>query len=196
MIESDQYFTLPHVSYRTIQSPDGSQIVTWSVRQTPLDSTGVTVDPDVSQIVTWPVRQTPLDSTGIKGDSCLEKGIQLSPPDCARLCQTGLFWSQKWQWSPERGVQWIPPDCAGLEWQNGSGVQRGGSGGFRRTVQNWSDKIVVESREGGPVDSAGLCRTGVKKWQRGGSSGFRQTVPDWTLLESKIAVEFVFNSLK
>ena len=112
-----QYFTLPHVSYRTIRSPDGSQIVTWTVRRTPLDSTGVTVDPDGSQIVTWSVRWTPLD--------------------CAGLDSSGV--------------------------KNGSRVQRGGSSGFRRTVPDWSDKMAVESREGGPVDSAGLCWTGVTK---------------------------------
>ena len=152
------------MSYRTIRSPDGSQIVTWSVRRTPLDSIGLTVDPDVSQIVTWSVRRTPLDSTGIKADSCLEWGIQLSPPDCARLCQTGLFWSQKWQWSPKRCVRWNPPDwstfkkhttyisdiclvdCAGLCW----------------TGLFWSPKRFVRwNPPDCPVlDSSGVCQTG------------------------------------
>ena len=155
----EQYFTLPHMSYRTIRSPDGSQIVTWSTRRTPLDSIRLTVDPDVSQIVTWSVRRTPLDSTGIKADSCLERGIHLSPPDCARLCQTGLFWSQKWQWSPKRCVQWnlldwstfkkhttyisdicwwTVPDCAGLD---SSGVQRG----VWWNPQDWSTGMRLAS---------------------------------------------------
>ena len=106
--------------------------------------------PDGSQIVTWTVRRTPLDSTGIKVDSCLERGIQLSPPDCAGLDSSGV--------------------------KNGSGVQRGVSGGVRRTgplsrnIQHtyliyvwWTvlDWTLLESKEVCPVESAGLSCPGL-----------------------------------
>ena len=110
-----QYFTLPHMSYWTIRSPDGSQIVTWSVRWTPLDCAG-------------------LDSSGVKNGSGVQRGVS-----------SGFRWTVL-DWSDKIVVE---------------SRERGGSGGFRRTVPNWSDKIVVESREGGPVDSARLSWTGL-----------------------------------
>ena len=154
-----QYFTLPHVSYRTPLDYPKSRWITNCHIACPLDSTGVTVDPDVSQIVTWSIRRTPLDSTRIKVDSCLERGIQLSPPDCTGLCRTGLFWSQKWQWSPKRCVRWNPPDWFTFK-KHTTYIY---VGGLCRTVPDWTFlecKIEVESagvRQTGPPESTGIC---------------------------------------
>ena len=80
-----------------------------------------------------------------------------------------------------------PPDST--EWQltqMGHKLSHGPSVGLRWTVPDWTlleSKMAVESREGGPVDSAGLCRTGVTKWQWSPERGVRWIPLDCAGLE-------------
>ena len=92
--------------------------------------------------------------------------------DCAGLDWTGLDWTVP-DWSTFKKhityisdiCCWTPLDCAGLDFtgvKNGSGVQRGGSSGFRRTVPDWSEKMAERGVQWILSDCPGLDSSGVK----------------------------------
>ena len=99
--------TCPTGLRRTIRSPDGSQIVTWTVRRTLLDSTGVTVDQMGHKLSHGPsggLRWTGPDWTLLESKMAVESKEVCPVESAGLLCRTGLFWS------PKR----CPVDSAGL----------------------------------------------------------------------------------
>ena len=67
----------------------------------------------MSQIVTWWVQWTLLDSAGVNVDCCPERGVQWSPPDYAVLDSSRVKSPERGiQWTPPDCVHWSP-----LEWE-------------------------------------------------------------------------------